>query len=68
MEFLFSPGEPDKPFSLSAWGWRGPSPCRPEGLSQMACEGADRLADFPCAAWHRREPTQKGFLLKNKRG
>lgn len=34
----------------------------------MDCEGADRQADFPCAAWHGREPIQKGFLLKNKRG
>lgn len=38
------------------------------GLSQMACEGADRQADFPCAAWHGREPIQKSLLLKNKRG
>lgn len=29
LEFLFSPGEPDKSFILSAWGWRGPSPCVP---------------------------------------
>lgn len=35
----------------------------------MACEGADRQADFPCSAWHGREPIQKGFFyLKTKGG
>lgn len=63
MGFLCSTGEPDKPFSLNAWGWRGPSPHGPGGLAQMACEGADRQADFPCAALHGREAFQKGLVF-----
>lgn len=32
----------------------------------MACEGADRQADFPCAALHRTHTFRKGLVLTEK--